>query len=241
MSIIGSLINLLHLKRWWKGTAVKCYSGVYAGGKATYHYYEVGGERVYHGRMNYSLTYTDEPYGKGLKTAKGTFSDGKKHGRWKFVNRNHDERSVLTVNYAEGVADGECLLRMDCRNSLAFHKGKTRLKLSMKSGVPVGVINGRFPHRVLTGGYDDSGRPDGQWTLRFTADRSSLVNYEECSHGVCIEAYEFDNSTGKRRTPKVRITEFLSNFISQNWQSLTMIMPKGSTDWSGLFVPADNH
>lgn len=227
MRILDSLTKLLHFNGVWKNAGVKCYSGVYAGGKATYHYYEAGGERVYHGRMNYSLTYPDEPYGNGRKTAKGLFSDGKKHGRWKYTNRKHDERAVLTVNYVDGVADGECLLKMVRHSPLSFHKGKTRLKLSMSGGVPVGVISGMFLHCTMTGNCDACGRPDGLWTLRFLSSESCTVTHEKWSHGVCIEAYEFDNSTGKRCKPKVQITEFLSNFIRQNCHVLTNIMPKG--------------
>lgn len=216
-------------------TDLKCYSGTYAGGKARYHYYECNGERIYHGRMSFSLIYPDHPYGNGLKSAEGTFADGMKCGRWKFVNHKHDESSELSINYVEGVADGECVFKINRRDPLVSNRGKNILKITMCGGKPVGIFRGQFPHSVLTGYFDDKGRPDGLWTLDFTVKGSCVVNYEEWNHGVCVDAYEFDNSTGRRHKPKVQITEFLSNFIHRNWLSLTKILPKGSVDWNGQF------
>lgn len=214
---------------------LRCYNGPYAGGKARYHYYEDGGKRIYHGRMSFSLVYPDYPYGKGLKMAEGAFADGRKQGRWKFVSRKHDEASELSINYADGLADGKCVFKAEKRDPLDPLRGKSTLKMSLCNGKPIGAFKGQLSNCRMAGCCDDEGRPDGLWTLDFTAKGSCTVNYERWNHGVCVEAYELDNSTGKRSKPKTKIMEFLSNFIRQNCSPLTSIMPKGSAEWDGHF------
>lgn len=235
MSILGISTKLMYFLGGLVNSGLKCYCGSYSNGKAIYHYYEENGERIYHGSMLFTLVYPDYPYVNGTKTAHGNFVNNKKNGRWLFVNRKHGELSKLSISYVDGIAEGYCVLHIRQRDSIISHKGKTVLKLLMRNGMPVGEFRGRFPRCIVMGCCDDKGRPNGLWSLRFTEKDSCTVNYERWEYGVCVDAYEFDNSTGKRKVPKVKITEFLSNYIHQNWLPMTKIMPKGSVEWQGDF------
>ena len=236
MSVFNIFSRFRHVSCTDTGKPLQTYSGKYKDGKATYSYYEENGERLYHGRMEYSRTYNNPPHGKGKETATGNFKDGKKDGWWFFSDRKRGDVAELKVFYTDGVPDGNYRFKSESKsNSAMMRRGKTVLQGTMSKKMPIGMIKGCFSGGVLTGECNANGLPDGTWKLDYSDAGSCKINYEEWNDGDCTGAWEFDTSTGERHKPQVHIVDFLSNFIYRECLRLVAIMPKGSSEWNGRF------
>lgn len=103
-------------------------------------------------------------------------------------------------------------------------------KGTFKNGVPIGTISGRFSKGwTFTGQTDENGLPDGLWK----ASSSFEVQYEKWEHGVLLDSYIIDKSTGDKRTANESIRQGIQQLIYLNpafW------MTRGSKNWDGTFL-----
>lgn len=210
------------------------YSGSYLDGKAEY-YYEISEDRrVYEGEFRFLRSYYNYPLGKTVDKAKGYFVHDRKDGHWIFSRKNKKVRKKLEIDYSKGLHNGKYVYTSVCRSrSLEVWNGATEISLSMRDGLPVGEIDGRFDDEIFTGYFDDEGRPDGKWMLDMSRTNSCVVEYEVWSHGSLKDSYSVNMSTGAKKESKIRLLEFIMNFIYGECRPMERLVKKGSAIWSG--------
>ena len=172
------------------GNGSKCYAGRYHSGHAVYFYDNLPDGRLYRGKFWFSRRYYNHPLGVATETATGSFNNGAKEGRWTFCNKSHGLYKKLTIEYAGGHHRGLYSYKAVCRlHTPGFNAGVTTLCLNMGCGHPTGSVRLSTGNYIITGNYDDDGRPDGLWKADMTKTDACRTDFEEWEHGVCKASY----------------------------------------------------
>lgn len=216
--LLFSIVMLFSMSVTMNAQGLKTYSGAYRANahfllgtqKATYTYKNAeDGTRIYEGNFTYSCITKPNLY---LKVT-GHFHDDCKEGLWTYIDKS-SETKTLKINFKEGYRNG--IYEYTYTNS----KGtvKESLKTTMKNGVMVGAVSGRtnyYHYRiydcgiasergimgqgVFGGQTDKDGLADGLWKLTMRLDdNSTRVFYDKWKHGVLIESYYIDDTTGDK-------------------------------------------
>ena len=216
------------------GNGGKCYAGRYHSGHAVYFYDNLPDGRLYRGKFWFSRRYYNHPLGVATETATGSFNNGAKEGRWTFCNKSHGLYKKLTIEYAGGHHRGLYSYKAVCRlHTPGFNAGVTTLCLNMGCGHPTGSVRLSTGNYIITGNYDDDGRPDGLWKADMTKTDACRTDFEEWEHGVCKASYSIDEATGKRIETKDQMPYMVARLVYSECMPLEKVMPKGSSVWDG--------
>lgn len=179
---------------------LKTYQGPFSKGKITYSYYlNSKEERVWHG---------DCVYAEGRNTARGSFVDSKKNGRWTFYESIDGVMQTVIVDFDKGKING---LYKDNKHTLTFTEGKL---------IGTKTIDG------VACSFDNDGNPDGTWSYSFQGDNGiPFTVTNEFKHGVWITGVLTDESTGTRRVykPEYGVSPELF-FANYNYRATTAVI-----------------
>lgn len=103
----------------------------------------------------------------------------------------------------------------------------------MGCGHPTGSVRLSTGNYIITGNYDDDGRPDGLWKADMTKTDACRTDFEEWEHGVCKASYSIDEATGKRIETKDQMPYIVARLVYSECMPLEKVMPKGSSVWDG--------
>ena len=207
-----------------------CYAGRYHGGRAVYFYAGSECDRVYNGRYWVKRESDTMPLGYVRETACGYFGNDMKNGRWKFTNKAKGVNRTLVAVFSDGKYEGGYSYKAVSRSrTLNFKTGSTTLRLTMSAGTPVGGVEGNFYGKILSGRYDESGRPDGLWLMDKTKIGACRKDFELWEHGVCRESYSIDESTGERTRHDHQMPDMVMNIVNREGRSLERLVSKGSS------------
>lgn len=164
----------------------------------SYQYYEdETGERVYHGKLTYSLQFARNSF----YTITGQYSHGKREGQWVWqqIGDNKKIDGKYVVNYHNGIREGDF--------SFQGHDGfyACNMKGSFSNGQLFGTMTCTFTDVVFDeefyyyeAHYSNGGYPDGTW--KFDYNHNGIVENTEYHflNNFLISWTTVDQSTGKR-------------------------------------------
>ena len=241
---------------------LKTYSGTYNDSyyralsvpKATYTYKNAkDGTRIFEGNFTWQCTHKPNiAYDK----ATGKFHNNYKVGLWTYISKTASSTTLLKVNYnSKGHVDG-----IYDYSETEYNKktGKKRvvcsLKANIKNGNAIGQVTGHLVSfdtkkkdgtnqmnigdASFTGQTDAEGFADGLWkiTMKYVSDDVNVF-YVTYNHGVCKEAYCFDNSTGdKIEYEDVDIIRAIYNLVSSKCSKMEDFVYRGGSPWDGIIL-----
>jgi hypothetical protein len=211
LSVTLSLISYSGLTQ-----ALKNYSGAFENGTAIYQYYENDKyERVYHGPFSYK---------SGTLTVTGKFSDDKKDGDWKAINRvSYSEFSeVVSGTFSKGNFEGKWIYT----------------RTSTKTGKIIGKSIANFKNNVRVGNYEhwrnddenifsinynlnQQGTFEGDYNVTYQKNGKKFEELRKYRNGVLVFRLFRDLSNGEV-LEKYDKTEAVNNFFSF-YDSITKI------------------
>ncbi|MCD8290245.1 MAG: hypothetical protein LUC91_01940 [Prevotella sp.] len=213
-----------------------CYSGRYHGGKVTYYYDDFDNGRLYQGRYKYAQkSYTDS-FEKTNTKVIGKYDNDLKSGHWKYEFKKKNEKTILEMNYEKGIQNGKYVFKSKRKiHAFGIKKVNIIMTISMLMGNPVGKIRWYNAGDEITGNFDENGKPHGLWVLDRTNSDRMVIGYENWEHGVRINYYTINPSTGQKTQTDLMITSILKNFIKRECTRLEKIETRGSVVWEGNF------
>ena len=209
----------------------RCYSGRYRNGKAVYFYNESDNRRIYCGRFWFRRKNQSPPHGRTVETVSGCFADNRRTGKWHFSKKSHGYRQKLVAEYVSGGRNGAYRYTAVCwQHSLGVTPGLTSMRMTMADNHPAGSIECRIGKEKITGGYDGDGRPDGVWMMDSTKTETYKTFHEKWKHGVCVESYSYDDSTGERIAVRSQLPDIVTSMIMGECRPLESIIKRGLPD-----------
>ena len=234
--LLFSIVMLFCMGMTLNAQGLKTYSGKYNmqimrlpfPGKATYTYKDADdGTRIYEGNFNFiRVIRPNVCYDKAV----GKFHDDLKDGLWTYTNKDAVTTEQLKAHYTDGLVNGIYEYSKVTKNVI-----KMSFKGVIKNGVPIGPISGTLSEGcTYTGQTDENGLPDGLWK----SSSKYGVQYEKWEHGVLLDAYFIENSTGDKSPVRESsyIKERIYGIISNNPYYMEYWINRGCYAWDGVIL-----
>jgi hypothetical protein len=208
------------------------YKGVYFHGNATYEYMDSKDFRIFNGIFTYKNDFKTLYKTKGEEVVIGNYSNNKKHGLWVYRCNDHHVKRNLKVEYVSGIQSGIYEYRRK-GNYYGFRDNcsDTYIHLIMNHGHPSGMINAFIDNSIVSGECDSHGYPHGIW--RTDIESEARQYYEIWDHGLLINYYCIDTTTGDRYNEKIDVFIKIKCFVKYECYPIECIIKKGSIRWHG--------
>ena len=211
------------------------YNGSYCHGNATYEYIDSKDFRIFNGMFTYKNSFKTLNKNKGEEVVIGNYSNNKKIGLWKYRCSENNIKKKLKVEYTRGIQSG---VYDYCRKGDYYgfhnHYHDTSIHLSMNNGHPIGMIKAFIDNSIVAGECDSHGDPNGTWCMNI--ENEARQYYEVWNHGLLVDYYYIDMTTGNRYNEKIDILIKLNFFIKYECYPIERIIKKGSVRWHGDII-----
>ena len=210
------------------------YKGSYCHGNATYEYIDFKDFRIFNGIFTYRNYFKTLTNASGEEVVTGNYSNNKKSGLWVYRCNGNDVKRKLKVEYTRGIQSG-IYVYFRKGNYYGFHNHyhDTSIHISMNNGHPIGQIKAFIDNDIISGECDSHGCPNGTWSMDIENEIKHLIYYEAWDHGVLVDYYYIDTTTGDRYNEKIDIFIKIKYFIENECYPLERIIKKGSIRWHG--------
>lgn len=210
------------------------YKGSYSHGSATYEYKDSECFRIFNGIFTYRNTFKTLNKIKGKEVVTGSYSNNKKSDLWVYRCDENKIKRRLKVEYTHGLQSG--IYEYHRKGSDYGFRRKdsdTYIHVLMNNGHPAGFVNAFIDNSVITGACDFHGYPDGTWRMNIENDTKHLIYYEVWNHGLMVDHYCIDTTTGDKYNEKIDIFIKIKCFVKYECYPIESIIKKGSVRWHG--------
>jgi len=210
------------------------YKGAYHHGYATYEYVDFKYFRVFNGMFNYKNTYDTLTKTKGKEVVTGNYSNDKKSNHWEYICSERNVKMDLKIEYTRGIQSG--LYEYRRKGDYYGFDGRnynTYIHAIMRNGHLTGTIKAFIDNSLIVGECDSHGYPNGTWYMDMVSDNKHIKYYEVWDHGLMVDYYCIDTTTGNRYDKKIDILVKIKCFIKYECYPIESIIKKGSIRWHG--------